>query len=458
MRRLMHYLAMLIPCLMLITACGGGISKEEVEANLANTRKKVQAFESRLSPGDSEGLDLVEICREKIVLASRVLVEGDAEKSKAILDEINFNLDRYMGNIKGAEKIKTFEIFGSVKYENNSGEWLSLTTQDKLEAVKKFDVAGRSGLRMHLFKNTKIFLNSQTSVQVTAYDGKAKRLLASLDNGEVVIEKAKGDGVIEIEMSKYKFVISEDCHAEFRCVPLVNSVYVSVFEGSMKWVGQGGSGSLFRYDAFRWKDYDATLIQIPAAPDVMGPEHESKVGIDLATGEATVPFRWRSNTFVENYHLQVSESPQFITRVYDNQRINRSRVDVNLPKGTYFWRVRPLSKTDVPGAFTKTTELHVGVYENMGNNSKESAKTSDIPGPKLTNLDYNLIGMTVIVSGKTQPGIRVNVNGVAAVLDEDGSFQAIVNFDGGGEQVVRIMAMNPETGGETILDKKVQVN
>lgn len=456
MRRLVHALITLFSVLLWVTACGNSTAKKEAEESLAETRKKIQRFESQLSPGDTDGLDLVEICREKIVLASRRLVEGEPDQAAAILDEINFNVDRYLGNVKGAEKIKTFEPFGSVRFGADAGELEILDKKTQLSKVKKIRVAGRSGLRIHLFKTTQVFLNPQTNLNVTAYDKDAKRFHCLLESGELILNKKKGKGVIEIEMNDHKFVMNEEAQAEFRYMPLVNEVYVAVFHGSVRWQGNGSSGSLFKYDGLHWRKPDATLIQIPTTPSIDEPTHESKVGIDLATGEATVPFRWRSNIFVQYFQLQISDTPQFVTRIYDNQRIQRPQTDVNLEKGTYFWRVRSISKDGVPGAFTKTMELHVGVYESQEQQPK-TAKSKDVPGPKLSKLDYNLIGMTVIVSGRTKPGIRINVNGVAAVQNEDGSFQAIVNFDSSGEQVVRIMAMDPTTGGETVRDKKFMV-
>jgi len=441
----------------LTMSCGGGAATKAAEDLLVQTRQKVDQFEAQIAAEDTGALEVLETCREKLVLANRSLVEGDAEKASEILGEIKSELLVFQGAGRD-KKGRTLEVHGLVRYMGSNGEWQRLERKQNLAAVREIQVSGRSGLTMNLFKSVEIFLPAQTEISILAYDPDAKRLVCKINRGELILEKKPSDAIIEVGMNDYQFVFDDRAYSEFRYMPLVNSVYVAVFDGKLRWSGEGGSGTLIKYDGFQWRNNDFKVIQVPTVPEIDEPGHESKVGINPDTGEAEVRFRWHSSIFIANYQLQISDSPTFITRVYDNLRLDRTQAEVSLGKGTYFWRVRSISGEGVPGAFTKTMELHVGAFrEQIGSASSSASKSAEVEGPKVSDLDYNLIGTTVIVSGKTALGAKVNVNGIAAVLTDEGNFQAIVNFDRAGEHTVRILAMDPTTGGETVLEKKIKI-
>lgn len=442
---------------MATLSCGGSSSKKAAEEALAQTRQKLEQLESGISAENTQDLEVIEACREKIILANRRLIEGDADQALVILSQIEGKLSTLAGVVKGAKKATTFDVHGRVSFAGGDGTFERLTGKQKLSDVKQIKVSGRSGLNMKVFKSTKVFLPAQTDLTIKAHDAKAKRFQALLEVGEMILNKPKGKEVVEIEMNRFTFIANDECQAEFRFLPLVNSVYVAVFEGQLRYQGPGSSGTLFRYDGFYWKTNDTEVIQIPTVPKIDEPAHEAKVAIDPASGNADVGFRWHTNVFVANYQLQVSDSPLFVTRVYDNLRLERNQADVSLGKGTYFWRVRSINNQGIPGSFTKTMELHVGAFDANAEGIVKGKEKKKVSGPKISNLDYNLIGMTVIVSGRTKATVKVNVNGVAAVQNEDGTFQAIINFDRSGEHILRIMAMDPTTGGETVREKKIKL-
>lgn len=438
-------------------ACGDSAEKKAAEETLAKVRQQMEQLEAELSAEDTNGLEIIEACREKLILANRRLVEGDASKASGILSEIENQLSQLKGMVKGAKRSKTFDVHGLVRFAGSDGELKRLEDNQKLSSVKSLKVGGRSALFLQLFKSVTLNLPAQSEMEILAVDENAKRFQCRLGVGELIINKPNDGSVVEVEMNDYNFIANEECIAEFRFLPLVDSVYVAVLEGNLRWQGAGGSGVLFKYDGFFWKGLDSVLTQTPIVPTIDEPTNESKIAMDPTTGEAEVYFRWHTKVFVANYQLQVSDSALFVTRIFDDSRLTRGQAAVVLPKGSYFWRVRSISNEGIPGPFSETMELHVGAYEAQGDSSVVTTEKKNVSGPKISKLDYNLIGMTVIVSGKTNPGVRVNVSGVAAVQDEDGSFKAIVNFDHSGEHMLRILARDPVTGGETILDKKIKI-
>jgi len=131
--------------------------------------------------------------------------------------------------------------------------------------------------------------------------------------------------------------------------------------------------------------------------------------------------------------------------------------DLELGPGTYFWRVRGVVDNIIPGAFSPVNDFSIregagGTLAPVTPTRKPTAK-----GPKISVPKIELIGKVAIVSGRSHPDAVVTVNGVRAVMLEDGNFSVIVNFMREGEQWIEIVARDKQ-GGENVSRHKVKVS
>jgi hypothetical protein len=174
----------------------------------------------------------------------------------------------------------------------------------------------------------------------------------------------------------------------------------------------------------------------PIAPANMAP---------LFSGEATkdVEFTWTAMANAVGYRLRISRNPYFSSTLVD-KKINTAAVTVSgLGEGAYYWMVQS--------------------YDTAGKESVESEKNrftiiSKGKQSKAIELDLDPFiqhGHVIEVTGKTQTGARVMVNGSEVpMLTGDGSFHYFTPPLPTGEAVITVTAQTAQ-GGVNTQQKKI---
>jgi len=175
----------------------------------------------------------------------------------------------------------------------------------------------------------------------------------------------------------------------------------------------------------------------PIAPANMAPL--------FSAGEATkdVEFSWTAMANAVGYRLRISRNPYFSSTLVD-KKINTAAVTVTgLGEGAYYWMVQS--------------------YDLAGKESVESEKnrfTIISKGKETEAIDLELDpfiqhGHVIEVTGKTQTGARVMVNGSEVpMLGADGSFHYFTPPLPPGEAVITVTAQTAQ-GGVNTQQKKI---
>jgi hypothetical protein len=170
----------------------------------------------------------------------------------------------------------------------------------------------------------------------------------------------------------------------------------------------------------------------PIAPANMAPL--------FSAGEATkdVQFSWTVMANAVGYRLRISRNPYFSSTLVD-KKINTAAVTVTgLGEGAYYWMVQS--------------------YDPAGKESVESEKnrfTIISKGKQTEAIDLELDpfiqhGHVIEVTGKTQTGARVMVNGSEVpMLGSDGSFHYFTPPLPPGEAVITVTAQTAQGGVNT---------
>ena len=166
----------------------------------------------------------------------------------------------------------------------------------------------------------------------------------------------------------------------------------------------------------------------------------------FAAGENTkdVEFSWTPMANAVGYRLRVSRNPYFSSTLLD-KKVSAADVTVtSLGEGAYYWAVQS--------------------YDTAGKESMESEKSrfTIIPKGKQTDsaigLDLDPFvqhGHVIEVTGKTQTGARVMVNGrEVPMIGTDGSFHYFTPPLPAGEAVITITAQTAQ-GGVNTQQKKI---
>jgi hypothetical protein len=167
----------------------------------------------------------------------------------------------------------------------------------------------------------------------------------------------------------------------------------------------------------------------------------------FTSGEITkdVEFSWSPMTNAAGYRLRISRNPYFSSTLVD-KKINAAAVTVtSLGEGAYYWLVQS--------------------YDGSGKESVESEKNrfTIIPKGKQTEaIDLELDpfiqhGHVIEVTGKTQGGARVMVNGQEVpMIGADGTFHYFTPPLVAGEAVITVTAQTPQ-GGVNTQQKKILI-
>jgi hypothetical protein len=167
----------------------------------------------------------------------------------------------------------------------------------------------------------------------------------------------------------------------------------------------------------------------------------------FVSGEATkdVEFSWTPMANAVGYRLRISRNPYFSSTLVD-KRVNTADVTVtSLGEGAYYWMVQS--------------------YDAAAKESVESEKNrfTIIPkGKQTVAIDLELDpfvqhGHVIEVTGKTQTGARVMVNGrEVPMIGQDGTFHFFTPPLPQGESVITVTAQTAQ-GGVNTQQKKIVI-
>jgi len=173
-------------------------------------------------------------------------------------------------------------------------------------------------------------------------------------------------------------------------------------------------------------------------PFLIGPFDNQQVS--LSPNDKGVLFYWSEvSGNVRAYHLKISKNPFFTpaSLVFD-KNVTGSQIAVrDLAEGTYYWVVQSV--------------------EDNGKESVESPKNKFFLIPKgnanvgivLELGDFVQHGHVIEVSGRTETGARVMVNGQEAVVNGDGTFHHFTNALPTGDNMITVTAQNAKGGVNT---------
>jgi hypothetical protein len=157
-----------------------------------------------------------------------------------------------------------------------------------------------------------------------------------------------------------------------------------------------------------------------------------------------VEFSWTAMANAKGYRLQISRNPYFSSLIVDRQVTSSAVMVSGLSEGPYYWMVQ---------SFDSNGKESV---ESEKNRFTIIAKASD-NGAILLDIDPLIQhGHVIEVTGKTETGARVMVNGhEVPVIGVDGGFHYFMPPLATGESVITITAQNSKGGVNTQQQKVV---
>lgn len=173
---------------------------------------------------------------------------------------------------------------------------------------------------------------------------------------------------------------------------------------------------------------------LPAAPKLLEPDDNSD--FDVETQER-LQLAWEEVAGSERYALQISRNRLFVDNVIDVQDRRATRATLGIAgEGSFVWRVAAVAEGGLRGPWSEVGRFRVASF-------RTGRTAQDDEPPALEVHEVQSYGSIFIVSGRTEPGSSVRVNGEPVTVEADGSFTKTIQLGQSGWAFLDVVATDP---------------
>jgi len=354
------------------------------------------------------------------------------------------------GGTSTAQQAHFTALDGTVRVKKGNGNsWLAADYNVPLE---KGDVVqtGSEGMAKVVFNDGTSYTVKQDSLIVieenSANDQQQTNVAVAVSTGTVDLSTAtySQGSKSQVIVDGATASLAPESTAQVHNDPKMDQHEILMKKGTGEVTRNGETVELANWEkvSFRQEETHMEKDKGTGPPTPISPANMAPI---FTTGEATkdVEFAWTPMANAVGYRLRISRNPYFSSTLVD-KRVNTADVSVtSLGEGAYYWVVQS--------------------YEASGKESVESEKNrfTIIPKGKQTGaIDLDLDpfiqhGHVIEVTGKTQVGARVMVNGrEVPMISTDGTFHYFTPPLATGENVVTVTAQTAQ-GGVNTQQKKI---
>jgi hypothetical protein len=335
--------------------------------------------------------------------------------------------------------------------KGNGNSWINADYNVPLE---KGDVVqtGAEGMAKIVFNDGTNYTVKQDSLIVieenSANDQQQTNVAVAVTTGTVDLTTATyvQGSKSQVIVAGAKASLAPDSSAMVRNNPKDDQHEILVKKGSGEVERNGEVARLANWEKVSFQNGSKTMVRAteigPPAPITPG----NMMPVFINTGETTkeVEFAWTPMTNAAGYRLRISHNPYFSSLLLDRKVETPSVVVTGLPVGAYYWSIQS--------------------YDAAGKESVESEKnrfTIIAKAKEKIELSLDLDpfvqhGHVIEVTGKTEAGARVMVNGrEVPLVGDDGTFHYFTPPLPNGENLITVTAQNSKGGVNTHQEKVV---
>lgn len=184
---------------------------------------------------------------------------------------------------------------------------------------------------------------------------------------------------------------------------------------------------------------------VPKAPSLLAPGENFAAPLDRGS---TLELSWDPVEGADRYLLQVSRNRLFVDNVIDVANRTKTRATLGLRgEGTFEWRVAAATREGVQGPWSAPRSFRVVGAAGAGERGDRT--------PPILEVDrIQALGSLVLVSGRTEPGATVSVNGELSAVAANGTFSKTVQIASEGWNFIELRAADP-SGNEVRVRQRV---
>jgi len=341
---------------------------------------------------------------------------------------------------------------GTIRVRKSSGtSWINADYNVPLE---KGDVVqtGAEGMAKIVFNDGTNYTVKQDSLIVieenSANDQQQTNVSVAVTTGTVDLTTATyvQGSKSQVIVAGAKASLAPDSAAMVHNDPKDDHHEILLKRGSGEIERNGETVHLANWEKVTFQNESKTMERATEAgpPTPITPGNMMPVFVNAGEKAKEVEFAWSPMANASGYRLRISHNPYFSSLLLDRKVETPSVVVTGLPVGAYYWSIQS--------------------YDAAGKESVESEKnrfTIIVKAKEKIDLALDLDplvqhGHVIEVTGKTEAGARVMVNGrEVPVVSDDGTFHYFTPPLPNGENLLTITAQNAKGGVNTHQEKVV---
>ena len=335
--------------------------------------------------------------------------------------------------------------------KSNGNSWINADYNVPLE---KGDVVqtGAEGMAKIVFYDGTNYTVKQDSLIVieenSANDQQQTNVSVAVTTGTVDLTTATyvQGSKSQVIVAGAKASLAPDSSAMVHNDPKVDRHEILMKKGSGEIERNGEVVKLSNWEKVTFQSTSKTMERAteigPPAP--ITPGNMMPVFMNSSDKTKEVEFAWTPMANAAGYRLRISHNPYFSSLLMDRKVETPSVVVTGLPVGAYYWSIQS--------------------YDAAGKESVESEKnrfTIIVKAKEKVELSLDLDpfvqhGHVIEVTGKTESGARVMVNGrEVPIVGDDGTFHYFTPPLPNGENMITVTAQNSKGGVNTHQEKVV---
>ncbi len=341
---------------------------------------------------------------------------------------------------------------GTIRVRKGSGNsWINADYNVPLE---KGDVVqtGAEGMAKIVFNDGTNYTVKQDSLIVieenSANDQQQTNVSVAVTTGTVDLTTATyvQGSKSQVIVAGAKASLAPDSSAMVHNNPREDSHEILVKKGSGEIERNGEVVRLSNWEKVSFQNDSKTMQRATeiGPPTPITPGNMMPVFMNAGEKAKEVEFAWTPMGNAAGYRLRISHNPYFSSVLLDRKVESPSVVVTGLPVGAYYWSIQS--------------------YDASGKESVESEKnrfTIIVKAKEKIELALDIDplvqhGHVIEVTGKTEAGARVMVNGKEVpMISDDGTFHYFTPPLPNGENLVTVTAQNAQGGVNTHQEKVV---
>ncbi len=381
------------------------------------------------------------------------MAKAAVDVSSGLLEKIAGLAPPLKGSSAGVSQQAHFTALdGTIRVRKSNGNsWIGADYNVPLE---KGDVVqtGAEGMAKIVFNDGTNYTVKQDSLIVIEEDSANERqqtnVAVAVTTGTVDLSTATyvRGSKSQVIVAGAKASLAPDSAARVHNDPKDDQHEILVEKGSGEIERNGEVVHLANWEKVSFQSQSKTMERTTeiGPPTPITPGNMTPVFINAGEKTKEVEFTWTPMANAAGYRLRISRNPYFSSLLLDRKVNSASVVVMGLPVGAYYWSIQSFDAAGKESVESEKNRFTVVVK------SKEKIELSLEIAPLIQH------GHVIEVTGKTEAGARVMVNGrEVPIVGDDGTFHYFTPPLADGENLITITAQNARGGVKTRQERVV---